>query len=168
MSDFNAIEEVVEELQAGRMIVLVDERATDIDGVELVGEGELVMIAEHADAEAVNFMTRQGGSSLYVAAEPKHIESLGIDMIHPVQHGPRGASVLASVNAIDIRGTGVSAQDRATTITKLANRNRKKRISFSRVMSLLCKRNPAAFCVEQVTQKDRWTWQEWPIVVQSP
>lgn len=121
MSDFNAIEEVVEELQAGRMIVLVDERATDIDGVELVGEGELVMIAEHADAEAVNFMTRQGGSSLYVAAEPKHIESLGIDTIHPVQFGPRGASVLASVNSIDIRGTGVSAQDRARTIAKLAN-----------------------------------------------
>jgi 3,4-dihydroxy 2-butanone 4-phosphate synthase/GTP cyclohydrolase II len=67
--DFNTIDEVVEELAAGRMIVLVDERAVDVDGTELVGEGELVMVAELADSNTINFMSRHAGGPLYVAAE---------------------------------------------------------------------------------------------------
>ena len=42
MPDFNTIDEVIEDLQNGRMIVLVDKRETDVDGRETVGEGELI------------------------------------------------------------------------------------------------------------------------------
>ena len=121
MSDFNTIEEAVEELQAGRMIVLVDERATDIDGAELVGEGELVMAAELAGPEAINFMTRHSGGPLYVTAGQDRLAELGIDTFHSGGRGPRGAAIMTPVNAADVQGTGVSAQDRARTVARLSD-----------------------------------------------
>lgn len=116
--DFNTIDEVVEELAAGRMIVLVDERAVDVDGTELVGEGELVMVAELADSNTINFMSRHAGGPLYVAAERARLEFLGLQQTQA--QGPRGAAYMGSVNSINVDGTGVSAHDRATTIRTLA------------------------------------------------
>ena len=119
MPDFNTIDEVVEELAAGRMIVLVDERAVDVDGTDLVGEGELVMVAELADSNSVNFMARHAGGPVYVAADRPHLEALGLQQAQT--QGPRGAAYMGSVNARRVDGTGVSANDRALTIRKLAN-----------------------------------------------
>ena len=82
MSDFDPIEEVIEALQAGHMIVLVDERAVDIDGSELVGEGELMMVAELADSTSVHFLSQHAGGPVYVAAETSHLEQLGLDAAH--------------------------------------------------------------------------------------
>jgi len=44
MSDFNTIDEIIADLQQGRMVVLVDERDLEVDGTEVVGEGELMMV----------------------------------------------------------------------------------------------------------------------------
>ena len=63
MPDFNTIDEIVEDLQNGRMVVVVDERVTSGEGNEIVGEGELMMIAELATAETIHFMTRHAGSA---------------------------------------------------------------------------------------------------------
>mgnify|MGYP006165981913 FL=1 len=120
MSDFDPIEEVIEALQAGHMIVLVDERAVDIDGTELVGEGELMMVAELADSNSVHFLSQHAGGPVYVAAETSHLEQLGLDPVHG-SSGPRGASYMVPVNARDVDGTGVSAHERALTIRRLAD-----------------------------------------------
>ena len=93
MSDFDPIEEVIEALQAGQMIVLVDERAVDVDGSELVGEGELMMIAELADSNSVHFLARHAGGPVYVAAETNHLEKLGLDAASAGATGPRGCRV---------------------------------------------------------------------------
>ncbi len=119
MSDFDPIEEVIEALQAGQMIVLVDERAVDVDGSELVGEGELMMVAELADSNAVHFLSRHAGGPVYVAAESSHLERLGLDAAGGTS--PRGASYMMPVNARDVDGTGVSAHERALTIRRLAD-----------------------------------------------
>ena len=121
MSDFNTIEEIIEELAGGRMVVLVDERAVDVDGFELVGEGELVMIAELADAGSVNFVARHAGGPVYVAADRERLEALGLEQARPGAPGPRGASFMVPVNARDVDGTGVSARERALTIRRLAD-----------------------------------------------
>lgn len=120
MPDFNTIEQAIAELQAGRMIVLVDERATDADGIDMVGEGELMMVAELADSTAINFVSRHAGGPVYVTAEAQHLEDLGLEMAHATQRGPRGASYMVAVNASDVGGTGVSAHDRALTVRRLA------------------------------------------------
>ena len=113
MLDFNTIEEVVEDLQNGRMVVLVDE-------CEAVGEGVLVMLAEQATAASVNFMTRCASSPPVVAASRKHLKALELHLQVSKAHEPMDASIMVSVNARAIEGTGVSAQDRAATIRKLA------------------------------------------------
>ena len=121
MPDFNTIDEIVEDLQNGRMVVVVDERATSGEGDEIVGEGELMMIAELATAETIHFMARHAGSAPTVAATRTHLERLGIREINTNARGPRGASIMVSVNARDVEGTGVSARDRAQTIRRLTD-----------------------------------------------
>jgi 3,4-dihydroxy 2-butanone 4-phosphate synthase/GTP cyclohydrolase II len=120
MPDFNTVEEAIDELQAGRMIVLVDERSQDPDGGEMVGEGELMMVAEKCGAEEINFMTRRAGGPLYATAASERLEELGLEVVARGP-GPRGAVMMASLNATDVKGTGVSAHDRALTIAKLVD-----------------------------------------------
>jgi 3,4-dihydroxy 2-butanone 4-phosphate synthase/GTP cyclohydrolase II len=121
MPDFNTIEEVIEDLQNGRMVVLVDERETDIDGRETVGEGELMMLADLAAADSINFMMRHAGNPPVVTASKAHLEALELHLVMPGVQGPRGASIMVAVNARQITGPGVSAQDRALTIRKLSD-----------------------------------------------
>jgi 3,4-dihydroxy 2-butanone 4-phosphate synthase/GTP cyclohydrolase II len=121
MSDFNTIEEAIEDLQNGRMVVLVDERETDIDGQEAVGEGELMMLAELATAGSINFMMRHAGNPPVVTAGKEHLETLELHLMVPGAQGPRGASIMVAVNARNIEGTGISAQDRALTIRALTD-----------------------------------------------
>lgn len=121
MSDFNTIEESIDDLAVGRMVVLVDERAVDVDGSDVVGEGELVMVAELADAASVNFITRHAGGPVYVAADRERLEASGLELARPGGGGPRSAACMTSVNAREVTGTGVSAQERALTIRRLAD-----------------------------------------------
>ena len=120
MLGFNTIEEIVSDLQNGRMVVLVDERSKKGDGIETVGEGELVMMGGLTTTESVNFMMRTAGSPPAVAIGPERIRQLGLQEGRS-ELGPRGASILAAVNARELMGTGVSSQDRAQTIRKLAD-----------------------------------------------
>ncbi len=120
MPGFNTIEEIVSDLQNGRMVVLVDERSKKGDGIETVGEGELVMIGGLTTTESVNFMMRTAGSPPAVAIGPERIRQLGLQEGRS-ELGPRGASILAAINARELMGTGVSSQDRAQTIRKLAD-----------------------------------------------
>jgi 3,4-dihydroxy 2-butanone 4-phosphate synthase/GTP cyclohydrolase II len=120
MPDFNTIEEIIAELQTGRMVVVVDERQ-EIDGAETVGEGELMMVAELATAEAVNFAMRHTGNPPVISAAKERLERLELDQPMPGGHSPRGATIMVSVNAACIEGAGVSAQDRALTARQLAD-----------------------------------------------
>ena len=120
MPDFDTIDEVLEDLQQGRMVVLVDERGQGVDGTELVGEGELTMVAERVTAENVNFMVRHAGGPLNAPASRERLEYLQLERM-PGDHGPRGASFMVTVNAAAVEGTGVSSPDRALTLRTLAD-----------------------------------------------
>lgn len=121
MSDFNTIEEIIAQLQDGRMVVLVDERATDPDGEELVGEGELMMVAELATPETVHFMARHAGGPLRVTGSRERFQALGLKPMASGARAPRGASIMVPVNAASVADTGLSAQDRALTVRALAD-----------------------------------------------
>ena len=121
MSDFNTIEEILEDLQDGRMVVLVDERGQGLDGTEVVGEGALMMIAELVTPESVTFMSRQAGGTPTVPASQERLQALELDLIIPDTRGPRDVAAVTPVNATGTSGTGVSAQDRALTVRRLAD-----------------------------------------------
>ncbi len=109
--NFNSIEEAIEELKKGNMVVVVDDEDRE-------NEGDLVMAAEMATPETVNFMTRFGRGLVCVSLTPQRIEELDLPLM--VTHSTDSHDTAFTVS-VDARGTttGISAFERAMTIQKL-------------------------------------------------
>ncbi len=109
MSPFCPVEEALEEIRAGRMIVLVDDESRE-------NEGDLVMAAEKASPEAVNFMTKFGRGIICLAMTGERCERLGLHLQARDKDRKFGTAFTVSVDAAHGITTGTSAQDRARTI----------------------------------------------------
>ncbi|MEX0885233.1 MAG: 3,4-dihydroxy-2-butanone-4-phosphate synthase [Phycisphaeraceae bacterium] len=112
----DAIHDILDELRAGRMIVLVDDEQRE-------NEGDLVLAAEHATPEAINFMLREARGMMCVALEGAICDRLGLEPQGRSNTALHGTAYTISVDAGERFGitTGVSAADRATTIRLLAD-----------------------------------------------
>src|SRR5437868_9096665 len=115
---FAPIPEIIEELKAGRMVVLVDDEDRE-------NEGDLVIAAEKITPAAVNFMVRDARGMLFVAIDAPGCEHLKLPAQSAHNTAQRGTAYTVSVDAAAKFGvsTGVSAFDRATTIRRLADPN---------------------------------------------
>jgi 3,4-dihydroxy 2-butanone 4-phosphate synthase / GTP cyclohydrolase II len=107
-ADFVPIEEVLAELKAGRMIVLVDDENRE-------NEGDLVIAAEKVTPEAINFMVRQGGILGLSLARPI-AERLHLEPVPGKNVDPHGTPWTPHIDARSGITTGTSAFDRAQTI----------------------------------------------------
>jgi 3,4-dihydroxy 2-butanone 4-phosphate synthase/GTP cyclohydrolase II len=108
-SPFCSIEEAIEEIRAGRMVVVVDSPDRE-------NEGDLCMAAEHVSADAINFMATYGRGLICLTLTPERCEELGLQMM--VQHNqtPYETAFTVSIEAREGIETGISAKDRAHTI----------------------------------------------------
>ena len=108
---FNKIDEAVEEIRAGRMIIVVDDEDRE-------NEGDLIMSAQAITPEAVNFMAMHARGLICLPAEREHLERLGLDMMVPSGSNTalHGTAFTVSIDAVEGTTTGISAQDRAATI----------------------------------------------------
>lgn len=108
------IQDILEELKAGRMVVLVDDEQRE-------NEGDLVCAAEHATPEAVNFMLREARGMMCVALGEEVCDRLDLEPLARVNTTQRGTAYTVTVDATEHFGitTGVSAGERATTIRTL-------------------------------------------------
>jgi 3,4-dihydroxy 2-butanone 4-phosphate synthase/GTP cyclohydrolase II len=115
---FSSIPEAIEDLKAGRMIVLVDDEDRE-------NEGDLVIAAEKVTPAAVNFMLHEARGMLFVALEGAACDRLKLMPQSAHNTATRGTAYTVSVDAAAKFGvtTGVSAFDRATTIRLLADPN---------------------------------------------
>src|SRR5689334_8661791 len=109
MSEFATIPEVLAELRAGRMVVLVDDENRE-------NEGDLVMAAEKATPEAVNFMVRQACGELCLALTAEKCEALGLGLQTLDNTSKHGTNFTVTIDAAAGISTGTSAFDRAKTI----------------------------------------------------
>lgn len=111
---FASIEEALEELRAGRFVLVVD--AEDREN-----EGDLVIAAEFATPEAINFMAREARGLICVAMTGERLDALRIPLMVPPEanKSPFGSAFTVSVEARKGVTTGISAFDRATTIRAL-------------------------------------------------
>src|SRR5882762_6230025 len=107
-SSFCSIEEAIEEIRAGRMVVVVDSPDRE-------NEGDLCMAAEYVNAEAINFMATHGRGLICLTLTPERCEELGLQMM--VQHNqtPYETAFTVSIEAREGIETGISAKDRAHT-----------------------------------------------------
>ncbi len=113
---FASIEEALNELRAGRMIIVVDDEDRE-------NEGDLIMAAEKATPEAVNFMTKYGRGLICVALPPERVDTLGLPLMVPehLTTAPLGTAFTISVDVRHGTTTGISAHDRARTIRALVD-----------------------------------------------
>lgn len=109
------IPEILEELRAGRVIVLVDDERRE-------NEGDFVCAAEHVTPELVNYMTRVAAGYLCVAMSAQACDQLDLQPQASVNSSLRGTAFTISVDGHPRHGvgTGISARDRAATIRLLA------------------------------------------------
>src|SRR5580658_5440288 len=103
------IEDIIEEAKSGRMFILSDDENRE-------NEGDLVIPAQFATPEAINFMAKHGRGLICLAMENKQIERLGLPLMTQ-QNGTRFQTAFTvSIEAREGVTTGISAADRAHTI----------------------------------------------------
>ncbi|MDV6234740.1 bifunctional 3,4-dihydroxy-2-butanone-4-phosphate synthase/GTP cyclohydrolase II [Leptospira ellisii] len=108
------IENAIEEIKSGRMIILVDSEDRE-------NEGDLVVAAEFADKEKINFMATFGRGLICMPMEAERLKKLGLHrMVDDYSLGDKhGTAFTVSVDAKQGTSTGISAQDRAVTVQVL-------------------------------------------------
>jgi hypothetical protein len=107
---FASIDTAIEDLRAGRMIVVVDDEDRE-------NEGDLTMAAEMVTPEAINFMATHGRGLICLAMTAERADELALGPMTPYNTSPGGTAFTVSIDAV-VRGvtTGISARDRAQTI----------------------------------------------------
>jgi 3,4-dihydroxy 2-butanone 4-phosphate synthase/GTP cyclohydrolase II len=111
---FDPIESVIEDIRAGRMVVVVDDEDRE-------NEGDLVMAAEKVTPEAVNFMARFGRGLICVPITAERAEQLGLQRMVADNRESQRTDFTVSVDAARGITTGISAADRAMAIRILAD-----------------------------------------------
>jgi 3,4-dihydroxy 2-butanone 4-phosphate synthase/GTP cyclohydrolase II len=106
---FISIEEALEETRRGHMIILMDDEQRE-------NEGDLCMAAEKATPEAVNFMAKFGRGLICLPMSAERIDRLGLSMMIGDNQAPLGTAFTTAITARRASGSGISAQDRSTTI----------------------------------------------------
>lgn len=104
-----AIEAALEDIQAGRMVILVDDEDRE-------NEGDLTMAAEKVTPEAISFMAKYGRGLICLSLTPERIEQLQLPMMVQNNTSPFKTAFTISIEARRGVTTGISAHDRATTI----------------------------------------------------
>lgn len=108
-SPISSVAEIVEEIQNGRMVVLVD--ADDREN-----EGDLVIAAQMATPDAINFMAKHGRGLICLALTESRAHALRLDYMVRTNGARNGTAFTQSIEARDGISTGISAFDRARTI----------------------------------------------------
>src|SRR6202142_3427461 len=105
---FAAIEDAIEEIRAGRMVVVVDDPDRE-------NEGDLVIAAQFATPETINFMATHARGLICLCLTDERVEQLGLRPMTDHNEAPLGTAFTVSVEARDGVTTGISAAARSRT-----------------------------------------------------
>ncbi|MDG1182260.1 MAG: 3,4-dihydroxy-2-butanone-4-phosphate synthase [Tateyamaria sp.] len=108
------IEEIIEEARLGQMFILVDHEDRE-------NEGDLVIAADFATPEAVNFMASHGRGLICLTLPAERVEALGLPMMATHNSSRHETAFTVSIEAREGVSTGISAADRALTIATAIN-----------------------------------------------
>jgi 3,4-dihydroxy 2-butanone 4-phosphate synthase/GTP cyclohydrolase II len=108
-SPFSTIEEAIEEIRMGRMVVVCDDEDRE-------NEGDVVMAAQFVTPAAINFMAKEARGWICLALTGERCEELGLDLMTAHNESPHGTPFTVTIEAREGVTTGVSAHDRAHTI----------------------------------------------------
>ncbi|MDI9215587.1 bifunctional 3,4-dihydroxy-2-butanone-4-phosphate synthase/GTP cyclohydrolase II [Clostridium tertium] len=115
MYKFNSIEEAINEIKEGKMIIVIDDEGRE-------NEGDLLMAAEKVTGEAINFMATYGKGLICMPIKKETADKLNIGSMVSVNTDNHETAFTVSVDHIDTT-TGISAYERSLTIKKLLDEN---------------------------------------------
>jgi 3,4-dihydroxy 2-butanone 4-phosphate synthase/GTP cyclohydrolase II len=113
-SAFSTIDEAVEEIKSGRMVIVVDDADRE-------NEGDFIMAAEKATPEALNFMVTHGRGIVCMPVTRERLEELRIPLMVSKNNESHGTAFAVSIDIKDRTTTGTSAYDRATTVRAISD-----------------------------------------------
>jgi 3,4-dihydroxy 2-butanone 4-phosphate synthase/GTP cyclohydrolase II len=108
------IEDIIADARAGKMYILVDHEDRE-------NEGDLIIPAEFADADAINFMATYGRGLICLPMTAERIDSLGLPMMAVNNSSRHETAFTVSIEAREGVSTGISAGDRALTVATAIN-----------------------------------------------
>lgn len=110
------VEDIVADMHAGRMVILIDEEDRE-------NEGDLVLAADHVTAEAINFMARFGRGLICLTLTRERCESLQLPPMATRNGAKHATAFTVSIEAAEGVTTGISAADRARTVQAAVAKN---------------------------------------------
>lgn len=110
---FDPIESALEELSAGKVVIVVDD-------IDRENEGDFIMIAEKATSDSINFMSKFGRGLICVPISESRAQELDLPLMHVDAKKSTQAAFTVSVDSV-FGGSGISAKDRALTIQALTS-----------------------------------------------
>ncbi|MFC1800748.1 3,4-dihydroxy-2-butanone-4-phosphate synthase [Nanoarchaeota archaeon] len=118
--NFNTIPEAIEDLKAGKIVIVVDDEDRE-------NEGDLVMLAEEVTAEAINFMAKHGRGLICMPVTGERLDKLKLNQMVSNSENTESTQCKFTVSVDAKRGTttGISAHDRAITIKTIIDPNTK-------------------------------------------
>src|SRR5580704_2083069 len=108
-SPFARIEDALDAIRAGRMVIVVDDEDRE-------NEGDLTIAAERITPEAVNFMARYGRGLICLSLTPERLDELDVPLMVSQNSSRFDTAFCVSIEAKGRTSTGISASDRATTV----------------------------------------------------
>ena len=118
MTGISPITEIIDEIRAGRMVVLMDEEDRE-------NEGDLVFAAEFSTPEKINFMAKHGRGLICLTLTAAHCEQLDLPLMVRENGLPLATNFTLSIEAASGVTTGISAADRSRTVLAAATKNAK-------------------------------------------
>ena len=118
-NNLSSIDEIIEDARNGRMFILVDEADRE-------NEGDLILPAQMVTPEAINFMAKYGRGLICLSLTKQRINELQLPLMNPSNQKNDLTAFTISIEAKEGISTGISAADRAHTISIAINNNRSK------------------------------------------
>ena len=112
----NTTEEIIEDLKNGKMVILVDDEDRE-------NEGDLVLAAEFTTPSHINFMSKFGRGLICLTLTEERCKKLKLPLMVQENEGKLGTNFTVSIEAATGVTTGISASDRAKTITAAISKN---------------------------------------------
>ena len=131
---FSRISEILQDAKHGKMFILMDDEGRE-------NEGDLVIPASKATAKSINFMAKYGRGLICLALSQSQVNKLNLSLMSPTNDSRTQTAFTVSIDAKKGVTTGISAQDRATTIKTAIRKNvsRKDIVSPGHIFPLVSK-----------------------------
>ena len=152
---FNTIPEILDDIRAGRMVVILDDEDRE-------NEGDLVMAAEKVRAEDINFMVREARGLVCLTLTEQRTRQLGLKPMVSDNTSQYHTNFTVSIEAAEGVTTGISAHDRARTIQVAVKPDAKPFDINQPDIFFHSPRSPAAYSRGPGIPKRAAIWPVWP------